>query len=92
MPERRLQVFETDQIRVTFDPNVCIYSGVCLRTLPVVFDARQQRWIQPENATADAVIATVARCPSGALRAELVTAVMPRGTPRDAPPKTGVRE
>jgi uncharacterized Fe-S cluster protein YjdI len=76
MSDRRLQVYQTDQIRVTFDPDVCRNSGVCLGALPAVFDARRERWVQPENAPVDAVIATVARCPSGALRAQLVTSVL----------------
>jgi uncharacterized Fe-S cluster protein YjdI len=84
MPEpRRLQVYETDQVRVTFDPNVCMHTGVCLRTLPAVFDVRVPRWIQPDKASADAVIAAVAKCPSGALQSQLVTSVRP-SVKRDA--------
>lgn len=81
MGERRLQMYQTDEIRVTFDPNVCMHSGVCLRSLPAVFDKLQKRWVQPENASAEEVMATVARCPSGALRAELVTSVMRKSEP-----------
>ncbi len=74
---RRLQVYQSDQVRVTFDPNICMHSGVCLRTLPAVFDVRRKRWIQPELAPADAVMAAVAKCPSGALQSQLVTSVLP---------------
>jgi uncharacterized Fe-S cluster protein YjdI len=76
MGDRRLQVYETKQVRVMFDPNVCRHSGVCLRALPAVFDVREQRWVRPDNAPADDVIAAVAKCPSGALRAQLVTSVL----------------
>lgn len=65
---RRLQIYETDAITVTFDPNVCRHSGVCLRSLPAVFDVRRKRWVAPEAASADEVEATVRRCPSGALQ------------------------
>ena len=82
---RRLQVYETDQVRVTFDPNVCMHSGVCLRTLPAVFDVQRKRWVQPEHASADAVMAAVARCPSGALQSQLVTTVLP-SVKRDGDP------
>ena len=86
MPEpRRLQVYQTDQIRVTFDPDTCRHSGVCLRTLPAVFDVRLKRWIQPHKAPPDAVLAAVAKCPSGALQSQLVTSVVP-GARRDADP------
>ena len=68
---KRLHTYETDGIVVTYDPNVCIHSGVCVRTLPAVFDPKQKRWIRPENANAAAVAATVAKCPSGALQSRL---------------------
>jgi uncharacterized Fe-S cluster protein YjdI len=80
--QRRLQVYQSDQVRVTFDPNICIHSGVCLRTLPDVFDVRRKRWVQPDQATPDAVMAAVARCPSGALQSQLVTSVI-RSVQRD---------
>lgn len=31
---KRLQVYETPEITVTFDPGVCIHSAVCIRGLP----------------------------------------------------------
>jgi uncharacterized Fe-S cluster protein YjdI len=71
MPEKnpkRLQTYETPGVTVTFDPNICEHTGVCLRGLPNVFDVREKRWIRPERASPEEVIAQVARCPSGALQ------------------------
>lgn len=68
MPTKRVQVYETPDITVTFDPNVCIHSGVCVRGLPMVFDVKRRQWVKPELASADEVAAQVARCPSGALQ------------------------
>jgi uncharacterized Fe-S cluster protein YjdI len=68
---KRLQVYETPDITVTFEPEICIHSGVCLRGLPAVFDVNRKRWIRPELAAADEVAAQVARCPSGALQYQL---------------------
>lgn len=65
---KRLHVYETPDITVSFDPNVCKHTGVCLRTLPAVFDIRRSRWIQPEAADATAVADAVQKCPSGALQ------------------------
>ena len=65
---RRLQVYETPNVTVTFDPNVCKHTGICLRGLPAVFDIRERRWVRPELAPAEEVIAQVAKCPSGALQ------------------------
>jgi len=68
MAEKRLQTYATDEVTVTFDPNVCRHTGICLRGLPAVFDVREKRWIRPERASPDDVVAQVARCPSGALQ------------------------
>jgi uncharacterized Fe-S cluster protein YjdI len=65
---KRLQVYETPDITVTFDPNLCIHSGVCVRGLPLVFDVARQRWIRPELASPNDVAAQVSSCPSGALQ------------------------
>ena len=85
----RLQVYETSQIRVTFDPGVCAHSGVCLRSLPAVFDISRRRWIDPGRASADEVMAAVAKCPSGALQSTLVTAVHPTVKAPDATTPAG---
>lgn len=77
---KRLQVYETPGITVTFDPNVCTHSGSCVRGLPAVFDVSRQHWIKPELASPEAVAAQVARCPSGALQSE-----RPGGTKADRP-------
>ena len=68
---KRLQIYETPDITVSFDPEVCTHSGNCVRGLPAVFDIKRQRWIRPELATAEEVAAQVKRCPSGALQFEL---------------------
>jgi len=66
-----VQIYETAAITVTFDPNICAHSGVCVRGLPAVFDIRRRDWIRPEAATAEEVVALVKRCPSGALQYRL---------------------
>jgi GAF domain-containing protein len=65
---RRLQIYEAPGITVTFDPGVCKHSGVCVLTLPAVFDVRRARWIRADAAPADDVAAAVQKCPSGALQ------------------------
>jgi uncharacterized Fe-S cluster protein YjdI len=67
---KRLQVYQTDSLTVTWDPNLCIHSEVCVRGLPEVFDPAQARWIRPDRAAADRVVDVVGRCPSGALQAK----------------------
>jgi uncharacterized Fe-S cluster protein YjdI len=65
---KRLQIYESPDITVTFDPKLCTHSGVCLRGLPAVFDIKRKRWVRPELASVADVAAQVARCPSGALQ------------------------
>lgn len=65
---RALQVYETPEITVTFEPAVCRHTGICVKGLRAVFDVRRQRWVAPEAATPDEVHAQVARCPTGALK------------------------
>ena len=65
---RALQVYETPDVTVTFEPALCTHAARCVRGLPLVFDTRRRRWIAPEAASADEVHAQVARCPSGALK------------------------
>jgi len=65
---KRVQVYETPGITVTFDPEVCTHSARCVRGLPAVFDVSRLRWIRPGLATPEQVAAQVARCPSGALQ------------------------
>ena len=71
---KRLQVYETDEISVSFAPDVCKHTGVCLRGLPDVFDVKRKHWIRPELATAAEVAEQVKRCPSGALQYEMKNA------------------
>jgi len=68
LTSKPVQSYETPDITVTFDPNVCIHSGVCVRGLPLVFDVKRKRWVRPELAPAADVAAQIDRCPSGALQ------------------------
>lgn len=65
---KRLQSYEGNGITVTFDPNICVHSGVCVRGLRSVFDTRRKRWIDVDAASADEIEAQIAKCPSGALQ------------------------
>lgn len=68
-----LQTYESPDITVTFDPNLCTHSAKCVRGLPLVFDVRERPWVRLAGASAADVAAQVARCPSGALQSRLKT-------------------
>lgn len=64
-----VKVYKGQRVSVQFDATRCIHSAECVRGLPAVFDPKARPWIRPDQATADAVVAVVARCPTGALQA-----------------------
>jgi CDGSH-type Zn-finger protein/uncharacterized Fe-S cluster protein YjdI len=70
MSQEHKRTYETDTIRVRWDSSRCIHTGICLRTLPSVFDTRRRPWVDIQGAEADAVATAVGRCPTGALRYE----------------------
>jgi uncharacterized Fe-S cluster protein YjdI len=80
-----LQVYQSPDIVVTFDPNVCMHFAECLRGAPAVFDVSRPDWIRPDAAPAEEVATVVARCPSGALHA-----VLPGHAPTKPLPSAGV--
>lgn len=64
---KSVQTYKTDEIEVSFDPNICTHAAKCVKGLPAVFDVKQKPWIKPDKASADAVEMQVKECPSGAL-------------------------
>lgn len=54
---------------IHWDSELCIHSGVCVQSLPPVFNTRRRPWVNVDGADSDEIAATVAGCPSGALTA-----------------------
>ncbi len=59
--------YTNGEITVIWQSGLCIHSGVCARSLEDVFKPKERPWIQLENASSEQIMATVRRCPSGAL-------------------------
>ncbi len=59
--------YSTKEITIVWKPGKCIHSGICVKTLPEVYDPNAKPWIQPENATTEALVKQIDQCPSGAL-------------------------
>ncbi|GAB3279659.1 (4Fe-4S)-binding protein [Larkinella harenae] len=59
--------YSNGEITILWQPQLCIHSGVCVKTLPAVYNPGERPWIKPQNATTKELIEQVARCPSGAL-------------------------
>lgn len=58
-------------MKVNWDEKKCSHSGNCVKTLPEVYMIKGGAFvIEPQNASADRVRASVAACPSKALSIE----------------------
>lgn len=66
-PRHTVREYAGDGIVVRWEPRFCIHTGWCVRDLPLVFDRMKRPWINPTEATADAIARVVGNCPSGAL-------------------------
>lgn len=62
------KVYRGRDIEVSFDLDICIHVGECLRGHAGTFQLGRRPWIEPDAAEADVVAKVVERCPSGALQ------------------------
>jgi CDGSH-type Zn-finger protein/uncharacterized membrane protein YozB (DUF420 family) len=61
------QPYRGKHLTIHDDRAICAHAGVCTDTLPGVFRLGREPWIDADGAAAEAVIALIERCPSGAL-------------------------
>lgn len=59
--------YKTEELTVVWKPSVCIHSRNCFSGLGNVFNPTERPWIKPENATSEAIMNQIDKCPSGAL-------------------------
>lgn len=59
--------YTNGEITIIWKPEKCIHSGICVKTLPGVYNPKDKPWIKPENAQTQELISQVVKCPSGAL-------------------------
>ncbi|WP_130736061.1 (4Fe-4S)-binding protein [Flavobacterium sp. J27] len=62
-----LKEYNKDNLKVLWQPLKCVHSGICVKTLPSVYDPKAKPWIKPENATVEDLKNQINACPSGAL-------------------------
>ncbi|MGW2260502.1 (4Fe-4S)-binding protein [Streptomyces sp. NPDC001780] len=66
------KAYKGRSITVTFEARRCRHAAECVNGLPEVFDPGKRPWIRPDGAEAERLAEVVRRCPSGALRYELM--------------------
>ncbi|MFN8252033.1 MAG: (4Fe-4S)-binding protein [Ferruginibacter sp.] len=59
--------YATEDITVTWKPDICIHSGICAKGLLDVFNPGRRPWIDLSKAEADRIREQIKKCPSGAL-------------------------
>jgi uncharacterized Fe-S cluster protein YjdI/CDGSH-type Zn-finger protein len=62
------RTYEKDDLTVFWDSSRCIHTGICLRSLHAVFNLKNRPWVNVDGADAEQIMATVRKCPTGALR------------------------
>ena len=68
MAEREiLKEYQNGDLVVVWKPKSCIHSGICVKTLPKVYNPNEKPWIKAENASIEELKAQIELCPSGAL-------------------------
>ena len=59
--------YSNGELTIIWQPDLCQHSGICVKTLPQVYNPKEIPWVKIENATTDELIAQINKCPSGAL-------------------------
>ncbi|MGQ2985302.1 (4Fe-4S)-binding protein [Flavobacterium sp.] len=62
-----IKEYQKDNLTVIWEPKKCIHAGICVKTLPKVYDPKATPWVNCNNASVDELKAQIDACPSGAL-------------------------
>ena len=66
VPDQR-DNYEGAKITIHDNRGICAHAGRCTDGLPSVFHLREEPWIYADSASAEEIIETINKCPSGAL-------------------------
>ncbi len=59
--------YTNGEITIKWELKKCEHAGVCIRTLPKVYNPKASPWIKIENTTTEELKNQINKCPSGAL-------------------------
>ena len=59
--------YTNGEITILWKPDKCTHAGICVKTLPQVYNPKDKPWIKIENAKSEELVEQVSKCPSGAL-------------------------
>ena len=63
----RTKEYSNGELTVVWKPGKCIHAGVCVKSLPQVYNPKERPWIKADQASTAELIAQIDQCPSGAL-------------------------
>ncbi len=66
VPDRRRD-YQGSEVTIHDNRGICAHAAYCTDGLPAVFTSGAKPWIDPNGAEREAIVATIRRCPSGAL-------------------------
>lgn len=66
MESRKIH-YSNNDITIVWQPDLCIHSGVCVKSLPNVYQPKEKSWIKIENASTLELKEQIKKCPSEAL-------------------------
>lgn len=69
--KKKIQVYENEHIKISYDPNICEHAAECVKGNPAVFDIKNKPWVNPNNGEAPEIQSTIHKCPTGALTYQL---------------------
>lgn len=59
--------YSNDDVVVVWESGKCIHAAQCVKHSPNVFNSKERPWINLSNGESKEIMATVNKCPSGAL-------------------------
>ncbi|MFY0607046.1 MAG: (4Fe-4S)-binding protein [Cyclobacteriaceae bacterium] len=59
--------YTNGELTVVWQPEKCIHAGICVASLPKVYDPKAKPWIKAENGSTEELQNQISKCPSGAL-------------------------
>ena len=59
--------YSNGEITIKWQSKKCIHAGICVKTLPNVYDPKAKPWIKIDNASTQELMNQIDKCPSGAL-------------------------
>lgn len=55
--------YTNGEITILWQPALCTHSGVCVKTLPNVYNPKDKPWLKITNASSRELVEQVALCP-----------------------------